>query len=191
MNDKQKEFVERTTKHRQERGELISLELLNEMLKGNLPYYDVHYVANRAIKVLETVTKGLDFNNKEIQLARKQYLKTILKESKKQLKKVKPEKDKDVDNQAKYDRCEPIVLGWVEKIMDAKLLMSDQEYLDDVLKDDEMMFFYKLSRGYLDETHNLIVQTLAEHERRANVKMWGVEKENITFEMLDEVLKRK
>jgi len=186
----QEQFIKKSREHRADKAEPMTGTLLAKMLEKNLPIYDVHYISNRAIKILEDVVREIKYEDKEIQKLRKEKIKSSIKKALGKLKDVKEEKDEQEETQKRNDRCEPVAREWVFALLDDTLLLSDSKFVDQGIEDDEMHLFYKIARSYLDEMHSQMITSLSINKDLADSKLWGVEKENITFSMLNDLVKK-
>jgi hypothetical protein len=190
LTDEQKKQLQEIQAHRKEKVEGLAYKALALSLRDNLPVMDLpYYVLQRTRLIIEEAFKTVDFKNPELQKARFDFLKVCLKEMKKNVV-VAPVKEVKDETDARDNRCEPVCQELVKMILDEDLVFSDENYFNLILEDEEKVPLSAAIAGYegaLDEKMTMII---SEHFSRAQKELWGVEKEDITFEMLDTVLKR-
>lgn len=190
LTEEQNKFLEKVQAHRKEKVEGLAYSALALALKANLPVFDLpYYVLQRSRQVIEEAFKKVDFKNEEVIKARKEFMKVCLKHVRDNVEAKKPVKVKD-ETDERDNRCEPIVQELVKLILNDDLVFSDEGYFDYILIDEEKVPLSTAIAGYenaLDEKMTMIIST---HWGRAIEKLWGVEKESVTFEMLDGILKK-
>lgn len=188
MTDRNK-FIERTQKRREEEVEALAYKSLATFLSENINFYDVHYVSSRLLQSVEEGLKKVDFSDPKILKLRKELLKRTIAQLKDNLPALET-KDKPDDTDYRNIKCEPVVHKVLDMILDEELLLGDQDYLNEGLPDDDRFFLHSLIRGYLDPLYSKLIIVLAEHEKRCNKYLWGVDREKITFQMLNDIIKK-
>lgn len=191
LTDDQRIFLEKVQAHRKEKVEGLAYSALALSLKADLPVFDLpYYVLQRARQLIEEGFKTVDFSDPEIIAARKAFMKVCLKKLVENI--PAPEVKEEVDEtDARDNRCEPVVQELVRLLLAEDIIFSDEEYFDLVLANEESVPLSAAIAGYesaLDEKMSMII---SEHWRRASDNLWGVDKEKVTFSMLDTVLKQK
>lgn len=190
LTKEQQEFIAKTLAHRKEKVEELAYKALAISLKGNIPIYELpYYVLQRARKIIEEAFVKVNFTNSELQKARQEFLKVCLEEIKKNVV-VAEEKEVKDETDFRDNQCEPIAQELVKLLLDEGLIFSDTEYFDKVLANEESVPLSAAIGGYTNALDEKLLMVISEHLRRANEKLWGVPKENITFEMLDAILKK-
>lgn len=184
LSDKQQSFVARTKEHLDEKAIEIVNELLAIFIKEEVPFLDAHYFIARAKEVLNEKMKKIKFNDKEINDARR----NRLFESVCQAKEAKVKMEKDADERTK--RNEPIVQALLDRIIDATIIFSDQDYLDDAIENDDQLLLAILSDSYLNVIYDKLLIAIQENERHANERKWGRPREELTWKDLDLALSK-
>lgn len=191
LTKEQQEFLQSIMKHRKEMVEELGYKVLAVALKENIMVFDLpHYVVQRAREIINEALGKVNFENKELIAARKEFLKKCLKEVKKNISVKEPEKE-PTETGKRNNRCESVSQALVSFLLDENLIFSDDGYFEKVLSNEEAVPLAAAITGYGDALDEKLMIVISEHWRRAQQKLFGVEKENVTFEMMDEVLKRK
>ncbi len=190
LTEKESEFLDQAQKHRKEKVETLAYLALGLSLKANLPVFDLpYYVLQRARAIIEAAFAKTTFSNPEIKKARMEFMKVCLKQMRGNLEFAKVKEEKD-ETDARDNRCEPIVKEIVNMILSDELIFSDEKYFDLVLEDEERIPLEASIAGYENALDEMMTMVISQHWARASKELWGVEKEDVTFEMMDEVLKR-
>lgn len=190
LTQKEKDFLEQVMKHRKEKVEGLAYKALAISLRENIPVFELpYYVLQKSRQIIEEAFAKVDFNNPNLQKARKEFLKECLKEIKKNIVKT-PRKDEKDETDIRDNQCEPVVQAMVEMLLDDELVFSDSNYFDQILANEESVPLSAAIGGYANALDEKLLMIISEHWRRSNVKLWGVEKEKVTFEMLDGILKK-
>lgn len=187
--DRQSAFLQRTKDHRGKMAEEITYKALATLLRENVNYYDVHYIIQRAVQILEEAKAKVSFKNEKITKLRKELAMERLKELKANVKELPKKKDNKDLTDIRNEKCEPSAQAIVAFVLDEGLVFSDDDYMKDATENDDELLLYLIIKGYVDAVYDKMLLTFAEHERRAFKNLWGCEKENITMEMLDNALK--
>jgi len=184
------DFLNKTREHQKKQVEGVAYLVLAESLKEGLCVFDLpYYVLQRSRKLIEDCFKTVSFKNKKLIKARKAYLKECLAVMRDNLPSV--EKDEGVDETAvRNNRCEPVCRKLVEMLLDDNIVFSDEDYFDRILENEESIPLSSAVGGYINALDEELITIISKHYGRANKKLWGVEKEDITFEMLDSLLKK-
>jgi hypothetical protein len=180
------EFVKRTQERIKKSVEPIVLELLADMVNGEVAAHDIFYIDQRAKKIMEEKIKNLEYFSLEIRKLRKD----LLDKNVELAIEVKPKAESQKGETGKRNkRCEPICQKLADRMI--AISLSDQDYLNDAIEDDERFLLksriYSLSDGVLDSAQYSINQGIL----KANKKFWGKEKEEITMKQIDDYLKEK
>lgn len=191
LTEKEQEFVKRTHGHRKEKVEELAYKALGVSLSANVPVFELpYYILQRGREVMLNAVASVDFTNPELQKARKNFLRECLRNMKKNIV-VPPKKEEKDLTDIRDNQCEPIAQEIVNMVLDEDLIFSDEAYFDEVLANEESVPLSACINGYADALEEKLLMIISEHWRRANTQLWGVEKEDVTFEMLDAVLKKQ
>lgn len=191
ITEEQKKFIEETSKHQKEQVENLAYELLGVALESDLPVFDLpYYVLQRARQMVEDAFAATSFKNEELKEARKAYLKAQLDVLKANLP-TQLEKEGTDETTKRDNRCEPISIKLAEMMLDPELIFSDDKYFDMILENEESVPLSSAVGGYMSNLDEKILMVISEHWRNANKKLWGTEKEDVTFKALDAILKQK
>lgn len=190
FTEEQKKFIEKAQAHRKERVEGLAYSALALALKSNLPVFDLpYYILQRSRQVIEEAFKLVDFNNPKLIKARKAFMKECLASMREKVAVKEPVEVKD-ETDERDNRCEPIAQELVKMLLSDDLVFSDTEYFDLILADEEKVPLSASIAGYENALDEKMTMIISEHWKRAGDNLWGVEKEKVTFQMLDDVLKR-
>lgn len=191
LTPEQEEFIKVTLAHRKEKVEQLAYQALALSLKADIPIFELpYYVLQRTKAILEEAFHLVNFDNKKLKELQKKFLKECLIEMKSKI--VIPEKKEEKDLTDKRDnQCEPISQAIANMLLDPELIFSDDNYFDKVLTEEANIPLFSCIFGYDNSLEEKITQVISEHFRRAQKRQWGVEREDITFSMLDDVLKDK
>jgi hypothetical protein len=191
LTKEQKEFLERAQQHRKEKVETLAYNALALSLKANIPVYDLpYYILQRSRQVIEEAFKTVDFKNPKLQKARLVFLKECLNQMRANVVVAEVKEEKD-ETDVRDNRCEPIVQEIVKLILDEDLIFSDEEYFSIVLEDEEKIPLSASIAGYENALDEKMTMIISNHFREAQKNLFGCEKEEITFQRLDEILKSK
>lgn len=182
-------FIERTKKHIEEKINPLVNDALVAMFDKDINVYDVHYVEGRVRQIMDETLKGITFDSKSIQEARKLLFKKSIAKAKKIKIELKKEKDKLAE--ARNKKCEPICQEIVEKLLDVDLLESDQQFFDEAISQDDEIVTKNRIRGFMDGLFAGLQFSLNHSLKLANKVLWGSEKEDIKMKHLDTILKQK
>lgn len=190
LTEEQKKMLQAIQDHRKEKVEGLAYNALALSLKANLPVFDLpYYILQRTRLIIEEAFKTVDFKNPKLQKARFDFLKVCLKEMKKNIK-VAPVKEVKDETDERDNRCEPICQELTKMILDEDLIFSDENYFNLILEDEEKVPLSAAISGYESALDEKMTMIISQHWSGATKNLWGVEKEDVTFEMLDTVLKR-
>lgn len=190
LTAEQKEFVQKTAAHRKEKVEELAYQALATALGENILVFELpYYVLQKSRQIIGESLAKINWKNPKLIKARKDFLKACLKEMRDN---IKPEPKKEVKDETdeRDNKCEPVVQKMVTLLLDEALIFSDDYYFNEVLANDESIPLSAAIQGYANELDEKLVMITSEHWRRATDKLWGVQKENVTFKMLDTVLKK-
>jgi uncharacterized protein YnzC (UPF0291/DUF896 family) len=193
MEDKIKKFQADTIAKRQEVTQQVMTELLGEMLQKDLYFYDINYVFSKAIQVIEKAFEKTLFEDEEIKKLRTEYLKKSLQGVKYNIKDCYEVDGGDDDESTKNMslRCQDVIMGLVDKVLEEKIILNDKEFIDTALMEDNKFTLYKLVKGTFDVAADMTLSSLSHSERMSDEYMWGCAKEDRKLSMLDNVLKDK
>ena len=164
-------------------------EALLQMWESDINAYDINYVENRALKILEEKFKDIDFKDKKIVELRMKRFNEAIDKAKKA--KTKLNEDKDKETQKRNERCEPVCQKVVEMLLDSELLMSDPQYFSEAIEYDDELLSQNRIRSFMDGLFERVAFSINESFVRANKKLWGVYKEDVTMKQIDNILKSK
>lgn len=192
LSDKNKKFLEKTAKHRKEKVEELAFKALAVGLKENLPVFDLpYYVLQKTKEILINAYKDVDFNDKKLIKMRKEFARYCLAQMRGKVKLPEKIKGENLDEtQLRDNRCIPVVAHLVEELLKDELVFSDEDYFTETLKDEEGVPLMSAISGYGEALDEKLLMVVSEHWKRSVEKLWGVDKESVTFEMMDEILKR-
>ncbi len=182
LNDRQKSFVDRTRKNREEKAIEMTNELLAVFINKRLPFGDVHYIIGRVKGILEDKIKNISFRNEMIDRYRREFFRSRLEEARKQNIKLKGKRDE------REKRCEDVCQGIVDKVLDEKIAMSDDAYFEDAIENDDEFLMMASVHGYVDAIYDKLCLIAGENKRRADEKLWRKPSEEITWSDLNDVL---
>lgn len=184
LSEKQESFIARSREHWDKQTTDMVNELVAILIKEKAPFLDVHYTFARAKEVLMEKVKKAKFNDKKINDARR----NRLFESICQAKEVHVEMPADADERGK--RSESIVQGLLDRIIDPETLFSDQDYIDDAIENDDQLLLAILADSYLNMIYDKLLTLIQFNEREANLKKWKKEREDITWDDMNNVLSK-
>jgi hypothetical protein len=187
--EKSEAFSKRTKENREKVIEEVLYRSLATLLRENVNYYDVHYIVQRVVQIIEEARKNVDFKNEEITKLRRKLAEEKLKEIKANIKTLPEKKENKDETDIRNEECEQSAQAIVGYLLEHDLVFSDADYFNDATENDDELLLYRMVKGYIDVLYDKLLMTLAEHERRAFKNLWGCEKEKITMEMLDSALK--
>lgn len=186
----QKKFVAETAKHQQEKVEELAYQLLATSLELDLPVFDLpYYVLQRGRGLIGEAFKATSFKNKKLIKARKAFLKECLEVMKENLP-AQTEKEGTDETTLRDNRCEPLAHKLAQMLLDGELVFSDENYFNAVLENEESVPLSTALGGYMDALDEKLLMVISEHWRKANNKLWGAEKEKVSFRALDAILKK-
>jgi hypothetical protein len=163
--------------------DLVTLALTS-MLEHDVMAYDLHYIEKRVRKMMDDMFEPLSFKDTGIATLRRDLFKEKLEEAKKT--EIEPEKDEKPENQERNDRCEPICKKIVFKIMNQDF---PEWYFEEAFENDEELLMENRLRDYINVLFDGLMFSVNESLMRANRKLWGAEKEDISMRRLDNILK--
>ena len=185
----EQKFVERTKDHVKEKCDGIANHVLLAMWEKDVNAYDVHYIEKRVFKIFDEMIKKINFANIKIEQERKKkFEKAILDALKAE---TEPEIETEPENIERRDRCEGVCQEVVKLLLSKDLLMSDKMYFKDAIKGDDELLLHNLLRIYTSTLFDTLVFSIDESLKRANKKLYGVEKEDISMKQIDNILKSK
>lgn len=166
---------------------------LIEFFKADLPVYDIDYIERRLREVIETGMKNMDFYFEGVDKAKRAMLKEMLDKLKVSLPAKREFRKKSDDLTEQRDaRCEPLVYELLGRFLDEKILLDDEEYLKESIKEQSEVLFQVVVAGYLKTLFEGIAFSAETSLRTANEVLWGGKsKEQITWKEVDKVLKSK
>ncbi len=186
-----KEFLDRTMKHRKAQVEELAYKALAVALRTDISVFELpYYVLQQARKVIADAVVKVDFNNPELQKARLEFLKVCLKSIKDNVVPTPLKEIKDATD-TRDNQCEPVVQAVVDLVLDEGLIFSDTEYFDKVLANEESVPLTASLFGYVNALDEKLLMVISNHWRIANEEFWGTTKEEVTFSMLDKQLKKR
>ena len=188
LTEKQKEFIKKTAAHNKEQVEELAYAALVSALKSDIAVNDLpYYVLSRARAIINDAQEKTTFGNPKLRDAQKAFLKEYLAELKKNI--IVPEKKEEKDATDERDnRCEPVAQKIVELILNEDLVFSDDYFFDMVLREEATVPLFSSISGYLDALDEKMIMITSEHWRRALAKLFGREREDVTFEDLKLIL---
>lgn len=160
--------------------------------KADLPIYDIDYIERRLREVIEAGIKSLDFSFEAVEKAKRDMLKEMLQKLKKNLPQKREFRKKSQDLTEQRDaRCEPLVYELLEAFLDEKILLDDEEYLKESIKEQNEVLMTVVVAGYLQTLFEGVAFSAETSLKKANEILWnGKVKEQITWKELDAVLKK-
>jgi|TARA_Y100000310_G_scaffold140332_2_gene139710 hypothetical protein len=182
LNERQKKFVERTRKKRDDKAIEITNNLLGTLIKQKLPFSDIHYMISRVKGILEAKIGRVDFKNEMIDRYRRDFLKSRLEECKKNKVKLTGKRDE------REKRCEKICQEIAENVLAEDVAMCDQKYFDDAIENEDEYLLISTVYGYVDAVYDKLCMIAGENKRRADKKLWKKPAEEITWDDLNNIL---
>lgn len=190
LTKEQKEFLEKTEAHRKEKVEELAYKVLAQSLKDNINVFDApYYVLQRVRQIIQDALNKTSFDDESLRIARTKFLKKCLKEVKKNISPLEIKKEKDETDERNI-KCEPVAQAVVAMLLDEGLIFSDEFFFAEVLKNEESVPLKTAIAGYASALDDKILMIISTHWQKAQEKMFGVPKENLTFSMLDDILKK-
>lgn len=193
LTQEQKEFLDKTLAHRKDKVEELAAKALAISISKDIPVYDLpYYVLQRARQIIQDAFTATTLKNEKLIEARKNFLKKYLAELNKNVKTLDPLPADHVKDETELrdERCEPISQELVKMLLDPELVFSDDNYFNATIADEEKVPLNAAIAGYATMLDDKLVMIISQHYRRSTEKMWGVDRDSITFSMMDEVLKR-
>jgi len=211
-------FVAEADKKRRELAEKLTLEVLTSMLEENVCYFDAHYIHSRTQEIIEKTIAKLKFKSEAIREARKAFLDVLVDGATKELYgwqddyklakanlKDKSKKKEAIEVLKKIDRlrgklpedkteerdiaCEPVCQSLAAKILSKDTILSDQDFLNGAIDEDNKTLLDVLSRLLFDQILDQMVTSLDSSYKRANAKVWGCERNEVRMKQIDDRLK--
>lgn len=191
LNNEQKAFINRTKQRVKDVVDPIALEVLAKMLNKNICIYDVPYIESRVRQIVEEKIGQFEFENELILKERKAILKKAINNAaKKKVELAESEKTDDATGE-RNKRCEDICQFIAYKIIDDKLVESDEDYLKEAIKQDDHLLAFNRLWSLIDGLFETILFSVDKSYLRAAEKIWGKPKEEITLKEVDGLLKVK
>ena len=182
--EKQKSFIKRNKEHLESVSDDMITDALKAMFEHDVMAYDIHYIEKRVRQILDEMFEPIDFTNEEIATLRKWLFNDKLKEAKK----LKPDKIKDEEplNQQREDRCFPVCVKIIKTIFSQK---CPDWYLDEAIVSDEEIMAENRLRDYINVLFDGLMLSVNTSLQKAQNKVWGCDREEISMTRLDSILK--
>ena len=173
MDKKEKEsYLQGVQKRMVEKADEISSLLLKKCLDDNVNFFDLHYIDARAREIMESAMSDVLYRNIEIEKARMNFLKVTLKEMKKSFKVKNIEKPVD-ETELRDARCESTAQYLAGVLTDESVIFSDEDFIKKTAEENNRGFLENFVSVYTDALYSKMQMIIAEHERRANKKLWA------------------
>lgn len=99
--------------------------------------------------------------------------------------------EQEIDpTEARRLRCEPLVEMMLKEMLDRNLLLGDRAYVEQMIKYHLAALFQNLVMGYVNETFNMLDESLEQAVKLANEKVWGKSEHEVSIKDIDEKLKK-
>jgi hypothetical protein len=214
-----KETFEKESKaRRQDRMQKVALEALKRMLEQDTRFFSTHYIRDRVTKIISETVGKLNFKNEKLLKLRRAFLEVLVEgiklyswedertDLRKKLKKAKnKDKQKIKDQMSALDRqieglhndsteernlaCEPVCQAIAGLILAKENLVDDSEYIEGVVElESELLISVNAFRS-VEDLFDILYNSLDESYIRANEKLWGKRRDEITMKELDKHLK--
>jgi len=186
-----KQILAELSNARKKKAEPLVINVLLDMFQKDLPVNDADYVDRRLKQVVDEFVGKIDYKNPEVAAATKKLLHAIRKNWKQWLPAKQEWRQKKLDKtEQRNARCEPVVFAILEDLFKDDLILSDEEYLDEAIKEQSKMLFHALIYGYMAEISGELEMSLNNSLDIATKFLWGgKEKEEITAKQVDKILK--
>jgi len=193
LTEKEKLFVAQSAEHRKDKIDEVAGKMLAICLERNLPVWDLpYYVVQRAKEIISKKFQSVSFRNEKLQAAQKEFFKKCLAEmNKKEVTlDVLAEGHVKDETEQRDANCEPVAQELVKLLLDEKLVFSDDHYFDTVLEEDGGIPLNAAISGYSAGVDDTLLMAISNSWNKADDKIWGIDKDRVTFKQVDEVLKR-
>jgi hypothetical protein len=100
-----------------------------------------------------------------------------------------PEEQLD-PTEVRRQRCEPLVELMLKEMLDRNLLLGDRAYVEQMIKYHLSALFQNLVIGYVNETFNMLDESLEQAVKKANEITWGKPEHEVTLKDVDTKLKK-
>ncbi len=184
-----KEFIANTQKHREEKAIEMTNEFLAMFIKQDIPVQDGHYLVARAKEILNAKMEEINFKNELIDRVRREFLSLTAKQAKDKYIKLIDEDALGNKTDERAKRMESFAQDLVGRVLSQEVLTSDQPYLEDIIEQDDQLILAATAAGYIDAFYNKLLIAISENMRRAEVKKWAKEDYEITWKDLNDVLR--
>lgn len=151
------------------------------------PILDSKYIETRARHVLHERLNQLNFKSDKIRKARMDFLEAVIEEFGK-IQVPLPE-EQDEEDRTRALVCENVVEDVMVVINDKNLLLSDEEYFNFTLEEDERLFFYNVFLTYLNPTFDQVFFALDKSVSEAIEYSLGKDKYKMTMKDFDPLVK--
>jgi hypothetical protein len=165
----------------------INLLALADCLASDLNYLDCNYVNGRIIQTLEEAMAKVDFSE---QLSEMAFL-DLFKKKTKEIKGLTVVKLEKGDDENRHNRCEPVVVKIIDRMISDELWEKDSDWLKAFIKENNRVFVLSLAKHYLEALFNQMDFSLQQSLKKGDTILWGCDKSQLSLKHLDEVLKIK
>lgn len=186
----QKEFMQKTAAHQREKVEELAFKMLALSLAKDIPVFDLpYYIMQKSQEIVQTAYKSVNFKDKKLQKARKNFLRACLAQMKDKIVLPEPKEEKD-ETDTRDNRCDPLAYELAKMIVNEELIFSDEDFFNTIIENEEGVPLESAILGYSKALDEKLIMVISEHWKRSLEKLWGLEKEKVKFSDMDEVLKR-
>jgi len=193
MTKNHKDLLANLAEQRKKKADPIVINVLLDMYQKDTPVNDADYVDRRTREVIDEMVGKMDFKSDEVITAVLALMKAMRKNWQQSLPPRREWRQKKLDlTEQRNARCEPIVYAVLHDLLKDDLILSDDEYLKEAIADQSKGLFHALLYGYMGEVFGELEISLNNSLSKANKILWqGKEKEEITSQQLDKVLKQE
>lgn len=189
ISKEQQETINKINEHRKEKVEELAYKMLALSLEKNIPVFDLpYYILQRSRAIIGDSFRDSIYKDKKLRKAQKAYLKEYLRAVRENIKVAEQKEVKD-ETDERDNRCEPLAQSLVEMLLDEELVFSDEDFFNKILENEDAVVLSSAVGGYAEALDEKLLMVISEHWRKATEKMFGVEKEKLTFSQLDDILK--
>jgi len=179
-----KSFAERNTEFLKSISDGMITDTLKIMLECDAKAYDITYIESRVRQMLDEAFKPVTFKDDEINRLRKElFIKKLF-----EIAGPIPEKLSEPDDEAqeRENRCYPVCLQVFGSVLNQQ---CPEWYLDEAIENDEEILAENRLRDYINVLFDGLMLSVNQSLQRAQKKLWGCEKEDISMKRIDNILK--
>lgn len=186
--EEKKEFKEDVDNFLKEKIPERGTRVLAKFLENNLKYYDDSYIKKCILLFCSNAINALNFKDEMIERERNQRLLQNLGKIKKRI--LKEINLFDPEDKETWFRVKGALIEFVDQITHESLF-NDPIYFAGAIEDDERLLLANRLQLLIHNLYDDIEWRKVFTYEDNNKKLWGVNKDGITFKMLDDISKEK